>query len=105
MRAENLFSNIPSKIPEELFDVLISKGDVKIERIVSYGHRTPNSKWYDQDRDEFVVLLSGEAVLSFEGAEELKLFAGDSINIPAHQKHRVEWTKPDTQTIWLAIYY
>ncbi len=30
---------------------------------------------------------------------------GDFVNIPAHKKHRVEWTTPDELTIWLAVFY
>ena len=105
-------SNIYKKIPfgrlEEWVDVLISKGDggIRIERIVSRGHVSPPGFWYDQDRDEFVVLLKGSAGLRFKDSEDtVVLQPGDWIDIPAHQNHRVEWTDPDHDTVWLAVHY
>ena len=44
-------------------------------------------------------------MLLFENDEQTILSAGDYIIIHAHKKHRVEWTDPETETIWLAIYY
>ena len=58
----------------------------------------------DQDRHEWVVVLKGAARLRFEdGTVEMK--PGDFVNIPAHRKHRVEWTTPGEPTIWLAVHY
>ena len=78
---------------------------VHIERIISKGHNSAESGWYDQDRNEWVMVLQGEAILLLEGGSPVNLKAGDFMNIPAHQKHRVEWTDPDTETIWLAVHY
>ncbi|MDX2244117.1 MAG: cupin domain-containing protein [Leptolyngbyaceae cyanobacterium bins.302] len=78
---------------------------MKIERIVSRGHTSPETGWYDQEQNEWVIVLQGEAVLSFEHEEPLCLKVGDYINIPAHSKHRVDWTDPNQETIWLAIHY
>ena len=48
--------------------------------------------------------MKGAARLQFEdGMVEMK--GGDFVNIPAHRKHRVEWTTPDEPTIWLAVFY
>jgi cupin 2 domain-containing protein len=100
----NLFNDLPSKLPEELFTTLLAAENVRIERIVSHGHVSPAGFWYDQDQHEWLVVLQGVARLSIEGeAKELK--SGDYINIPAHQKHRVEWTTPDEPTVWLAMFY
>ena len=101
----NIFTQIPKELKEELFEELLSNDTLKIQRIVSYGHTTEESKWYDQDNDEWVILLKGEATISFEDAEDVDLKVGDYLNIPAHKKHRVSWTKPDEETIWLAIHY
>ncbi|MDD5157408.1 cupin domain-containing protein [Sulfurimonas sp.] len=101
----NIFELIPATLQDELFEELASKGGVKIERIVSFGHTTPESQWYDQNSDEWVILLKGEAVISFQDESDIRLMAGDYLNILAHKKHRVSWTKPDTQTIWLAVHY
>ncbi|MEQ1825058.1 MAG: cupin domain-containing protein [Pirellula sp.] len=100
----NLFSDLPSRLPDELFVTLLESNNVRIERIVSHGHASPEGFWYDQDQHEWVIVLQGAARLSIEGVvNELK--PGDFINIPAHRKHWVEWTTPDEPTVWLAVFY
>jgi len=105
MKKSNIFDLIPSTLKEELFEEIVSKNGVKIERIVSFGHTTPQNEWYDQRNNEWVVLLQGEAIISFLNEDDVSLKAGDYINIPAHKKHRVSWTKPDEESVWLAVYY
>lgn len=101
-----LFAGIPAELPEELFETLCSAERVKIERIVSRGHASPEGFWYDQERDEFVLVAQGSAGLKIEGEKDiLVLKAGDYLNIPARVKHRVEWTDPSCDTIWLAVHY
>ena len=103
---DNLFSDLPYSISEELTEVLAENRLVRIERIISTGHVSPEGLWYDQQEHEWVVVLQGEARLLLEGnAEQVHLKPGDYINIPAHRKHRVEWTLPDEPTIWLAVFY
>ena len=101
----NLFESLPDTINEELFTEIVRGENIKIERIVSKGHISPESEWYDQDDNEWVVVLKGEARLSFENNKVVHLVAGSHLNIPAHTKHKVTWTTPDTETIWLAIHY
>jgi cupin 2 domain-containing protein len=101
----NIFESIPADINEELFSELARGDNVKIERIVSRGHTSPASGWYDQDENEWVAVLKGEAILSFEKAPDVRLATGDHLTIPAHTKHRVSWTTPETETIWLAVHY
>ena len=101
----NLFSSIPSDLPEELCETILNTPNVCIERIVSKGHASPDGFWYDQTDGEWVVLVKGAARLRFEGAEPVELGPGDHINIPAHQRHRVEWTDPEQETVWLAVHY
>lgn len=105
MKSENLFQSIPDVIEEEIFETLVQSKDVKIERIISKGHQSPESGWYDEPRSEWVIVLKGEAIISFESGEQEKLIEGSYINIPAQKKHRVSWTKPDTETVWLAVHY
>src|SRR5208283_3543324 len=101
--ASNLFADLPQPLPDELFTTLLAAADVRIERIVSHGHASPEGFWYDQDQPEWVVVLKGAARVRFEdGIVALK--PGDCIDIPAHQRHRVEWTTPEEPTIWLAVY-
>ncbi len=52
-----------------------------------------------------MLLVKGAAPLMFEGEEPIDLRPGSFVNIPAHRRHRVEWTDPDQPTIWLAIHY
>ena len=100
----NLFTDLPAHLPDELITKLLEAANVRIERIVSHGHASPADFWYDQPQAEWVIVLKGAARLQFEdGTVEMK--AGDSVNIPAHRKHRVEWTTPDEPTVWLAVHY
>lgn len=100
----NFFKDLPSNLPDELFTPLLESDTLRIERIVSHGHASPDGFWYDQDQDEWVIVIQGAARLSMDG-EIKELKTGDFINIPAHQKHRIEWTTPDQPTIWLVVFY
>ena len=100
----SLFDEIPADLPEELFSVLAENGPVKIERIVSNGHASPEGFWYDQEQNEWVLLVSGSAVLTV-GDEQVELNVGDHLLIPAHQRHRVESTSATEKTIWIAVFY
>ena len=100
----NLLSNLPTNLPEELTTVLQEGTGVRIERIISTGHRSPEGFWYDQPENEWVMVVTGAAKLAFED-RVVELLPGDTINIPAHQKHRVVWTSPDEPTVWLAVFH
>jgi cupin 2 domain-containing protein len=102
---KNLLDEVPPHLPEELVQTLLSAPKIRIERIVSHGHCSPAGFWYDQDKHEWVLLISGAARLRFEGEKVVEMGAGDFVNIPAHKRHRVEWTDPQQPTIWLAIHY
>ena len=101
----NLLRNIPCPVDEEVFEILASSDCVKVERIVSKGHTSPRRGWYDQGRNEFVLLLAGAARLEFDGGRVENLAPGDWLDIPAHCKHRVAWTDEHTETVWLAVHY
>jgi cupin 2 domain-containing protein len=106
MKPTNLFHDIPNELPKEIFLDLLSTDKVRIERIVSKGHASPESGWYDQDENEWVLVVKGKAILRFEKDDQLvELNAGDFVDIKAHTKHKVEWTCPDLQTVWLAVFY
>jgi cupin 2 domain-containing protein len=100
----NLFTNLPATSPEELFTTLLEQPGVCIERIVSYGQASPEDFWYDQNQDEWVIVLQGAAKLEFEN-RTVELNRGDYLHIRAHEKHRVAWTTPDEPTIWLAVHF
>ncbi len=101
----NIFNEIPKDLQDELFEDIIKTENLKIERIVSYGHASPETGWYESEKNEWVIVLKGEAILSFENSDDVKLSAGDYLNIVAHKKHKVSWTLPNAETIWLAIHY
>lgn len=103
----NLFTDLPdSLLADEQFDELLNTGKLRLERIVSEGHCSPDDFWYDQQENEWVVVLQGEAKLQMAGETEPRhLKPGDYLNIPAHCKHRVSWTTPNQKTVWLALFY
>ena len=90
---------------EEQFSELVRGNNVRVERIVSKGHSSPASGWYDQAENEWVAVLKGAAKIAFESGDEVHLIAGNHLTIPAHTKHKVTWTTPDIETIWLAVHY
>lgn len=100
----NIF-DLPNPLPtNEQFDDLIADHGVKIERIISTGQTTPEGEWYDQDRDEWVVLLQGTAELTYETGQRVSLKSGDTLLIPAHQKHSVTYTSTNPPCIWLTVH-
>ncbi len=105
MGPNNLFDEVPAQLTEEQIRTLLQSASVRIERIVSHGHASPDGFWYDQDHAEWVVVLRGAARVRLEGKEPIALRVGDFLNIPAHARHRVEWTTSEEPTIWLAVHY
>lgn len=88
----------------ESVEALIPDKGVLIERIVSNGHVSTAGFWYDQERDEWVVLLQGQAEVAFADGRREKLGSGDWLFIPAHERHRVESTSVDPPCLWLAVH-
>ncbi|MBD2078508.1 cupin domain-containing protein [Leptolyngbya sp. FACHB-17] len=100
----NIFEIGERSLDRELFEPLIETDQLLIERIISTGQTTPEGEWYNQPRDEWVLLLQGEAQLMYEDGSEIDLKAGNYLLIPAHQKHRVSYTSNNPACIWLAIH-
>ncbi len=104
----NLFERVPSAGggdgDGERVDELLRGSGCRVLRIVSRGHTSPASGWYDQDDGEWVVMLRGGAVLSFPDRCDLALRPGDYLYLPAHARHRVSWTDPQQDTVWLAVH-
>ena len=106
MKLGNIFSRIPFSMPDEISETLLKSEHFKLERIVSSGQATQVREWFDQDTNEWVILLSGSAGLLFDGEEEVFVMEpGDYVHIPAHRRHRVEWTDGKQKTVWLALHY
>lgn len=105
MSKNNVFTDLPKTLPNEVLTDLLTGEHIRIERILSQGHCSAENDWYDQEENEWVILVQGDAVLEYEDGTHIKMTAGDYQNIPAHVKHRVLWTHPDKVSIWLAIFY
>ncbi len=105
--AGNLFAALPVT-PEaaERLETLLDRPGLRIERIVSTGQASPAGFWYEQADAEWVVLLSGEALLRFEDETEARrLHAGDWLYIEPGRRHRVDGTDPVAATVWLAVHH
>ena len=100
----NLFSPPPSFGPEEELAVLWERPGARVERIVSSGHSSPPGFWYDQEETEWVTLLSGEARLDTETGP-VTLQPGDTLLLPAHFRHRVDYTSKEPPCIWLCLFF
>lgn len=100
----NLFQ-LPACLPqEEWLDLLVKRGDIRIERIISTGQSSPPGFWYDQAEDEWVAVLQGNAALEWADGTEHELATGDYLLIPAGKKHRVARTSAEPPCVWLAIF-
>ena len=106
VKAGSLLSGLPSRrLGGEAVETLLERPGLRIERIVSTGQVTPEGQWYDQDSDEWVLVVTGRARLRIDGeTEDRELGAGDFIFLPAHCRHRVAWTEREPPTVWLAIH-
>jgi len=105
LSVENLFADIPRVRPEEIITQIVRADDIRIERIVSFGQASPPGFWYDQETNEWVLLVKGSATLCFSDGREIDLVPGDHVLIPRHLRHRVERTAPEGETVWLAVHY
>ncbi len=101
MLKHNLLTDLPKEQAAEQFQTLLQTTQVTIARIVSRGHSSP---WYEQEWDEWVLLVKGAARLGFADGSELPLGPGDYLLLPARTRHRVTWTTAEQETIWLAVH-
>lgn len=102
----NLLRNLPDASQKERFEHLLARDDVRIERITSRGQATPEGEWCDQEQNEFVLLVSGQAGLLIEGEPQERVMSdGDWIMLPARCRHRVVWTSAGADTVWLAMHW
>ena len=101
----NLLTSLPDHLDYEQVEDLLNQPNVRIERILSKGQTSPETSWYDQDENEWVVVLQGAGDITFDDGDKVRLQPGDHLNIPAHRRHKVSWTDPDSVTVWLAVFY
>jgi cupin 2 domain-containing protein len=102
---KNLFTDIPGEMSEEMVGEILRTDAFRIERIISRGQPSPPGFWYDQETNEWVLLVKGSALLRFFDGREIALTPGDHVLIPLHVRHRVERTAPDGETVWLAVHF
>ena len=102
METKNIFKQISGAAGAEEFLTLLEENGVKIQRIVSHASSTPENEWYDQSYTEWVSVLRGHAILQFESGQRVEMKEGDYLVIPAHARHRVDETGPET--IWLVVH-
>lgn len=101
----NLLAPEASARDRELMQPLAAANGVRIERIVSFGQASPEGFWYDQPEAEWVTLLTGRARISIAGQDgAIAMVPGDTLLLPAHCRHRVDWTDPEQPTVWLAVF-
>lgn len=105
MISANIFDHLPDDLSNETLVTLLQATGLKIERIVSKGHTSPAVGWYDQTQHEWVMVVNGAAMIVFERGERVALTAGSYLDIPAYSKHKVIWTDPNVETIWMAVHY
>ena len=105
MNPASIFASIPDHIPEEITEKIVNARSVRIERILSCGHTSPLSGWYDQEENEWVIVLQGAGTITFANGDTVHLVPGGYLNIPRHTRHRVSWTDPAEVTVWLAVFY
>jgi len=102
---KNIFASSRKNTSEEIIEPLLCESTFELQRIVSTGQATPDDQWLSQQTHKWVVLLKGSATIRFEeGGQALTLKPGDFFNIPAQTRHRMEWTDPERETIWLVLY-
>lgn len=101
----NIFAPLPANLTAEQFENIVQSAHIKIERIISKGHSSPESGWFEQGHSEWVMVLQGSAQIVFEDHSSVTLKAGDYLEIAPFSKHKVSWSDPDIETIWLAVHY
>jgi cupin 2 domain-containing protein len=102
---QNLFEGIPKELADEWTERLAGDANTRVERIVSRGHASPPGFWYDQAQSEWVMVVKGRSRLRFDDDTVVELQAGDHLTIPPHARHRVDWTAPGEDTVWIAVFF
>lgn len=99
IRINNLYEGETPTENNEVFSTLFHNDTLKIESIRS-SLKIPG-QLYDQNQDEWVLLLKGEAQL--EIIDDIRpMRSGDYLFIPKHTPHRVLRTSENA--LWLAVF-
>ncbi len=106
IRKSNIFAAHNGASAGEIIENILETGQFCVKRIVSRGQATAPGEWLQQADNEWVILLSGAAELCFEhSSANMDMAAGDHVFIPALTRHRVEWTDPSQDSVWLALHF
>jgi cupin 2 domain-containing protein len=100
----NIFTDPGIEDTKELFEVIATLDDARIERIITQKPYSSPGQWYNQEQDEWVVLLRGNATIEIRDQGLIELRSGDYIMLPAHCQHRITRTSADPACIWLAVH-
>ena len=105
---------------EEIVKILVKNENVKIEEIISTGQVTG---WQESDKNEFVILVQGNAEIEYYENKNLKtneniiknqkntndmklqLGKGDTVLIRKGERHRVSYTSKNPCCIWICIFF
>lgn len=106
VRVKNIFKDLPPIVMEEVFETIVDKKGVRIERITSLGQATPKGEWLKDKKNEWVILVKGKAKLKFRMTKKVvTMNPGDHLFIASDVSHRVEWTSPKEKSVWVAVIF
>ena len=105
IEAGNLFANLAERAMREEVAVLAETAGGRIERIVSTGQASrPDFGTIRPRRSGWSFFPGAQAYASKPSPSPRVLAPGDWLEIPAHARHRVEWTDAERPTVWLAVH-
>ena len=99
---KNFFDTNGNISSTEIFENVIVGDNLRVERIISHGQTTPPGEWYNQEQDEWVLVLQGEARIAYMDGSDITLCKGEHLFLPRHKKHRISYTS--TPCLWLAVF-
>ena len=120
MEKINIFDLKDLSERKEVVKILTENENVKIEKIISTGQVTG---WQESDKNEFVILVQGNAEIEYYENKNLKtneniiknqkntndmklqLGKGDTVLIRKGERHRVSYTSKNPCCIWICIFF
>jgi cupin 2 domain-containing protein len=101
----NIFKFSKKRIKgSESFETLLKSNSLLLEKILTHGELKSPGKWYDQEKDEWVMMVQGKATIEYDDGNRIEMKKGDYVIIPAHLKHRVIETSESPDCVWLALH-
>lgn len=103
MEPLNIFDDVELPLGAEVIQEFFKHKNIRLEKIVSNQSSSPDDFLYDQEEDEWLIVLQGSATLLVED-KKVFLKSGDSYFLRKHQKHKVLETSAEGKTVWLACF-